>query len=246
MAAYVDGEVDQVEIFYNGYISPLTQEVTRETLLPLQQATILEGARTRTRTASEDERRPEQHALVEYEPDPEEILQRLVPDLRRDLDLPRAARVHRVRARRAHDRDAQRVRERRRPHQGPDPADEPRAPGGDHPGDHGSRRRRRRRSRNRRPNMEASTETSRTAEHRDRAQRRPDRGDPGRRDRGRLPRRAARDQLRDHRRARGPPRAEDDETSAATSSARCSSTSATTASARSPWTPPTASRAAPR
>ena len=41
MAAYVDGEVDRVEIFYNGYISPLTQEVTRETLLPLQQASIL-------------------------------------------------------------------------------------------------------------------------------------------------------------------------------------------------------------
>ena len=52
MAAYVDGDLDQVEIFYNGYISPLTQEVRRETLLPLQHATILEaerGART-TRT----------------------------------------------------------------------------------------------------------------------------------------------------------------------------------------------------
>ena len=44
MAAYVDGEVDQVEIFYNGYISPVTQLVRRETLLPLQQATVLEEA----------------------------------------------------------------------------------------------------------------------------------------------------------------------------------------------------------
>ena len=43
VAAYVDGEVDRVEIVYNRYVSPLTQEVTRETLLPLQQATILEG-----------------------------------------------------------------------------------------------------------------------------------------------------------------------------------------------------------
>ena len=42
MSAYVDGELDRVEIFYNGYISPLTQEVRRETLLPLQQASILE------------------------------------------------------------------------------------------------------------------------------------------------------------------------------------------------------------
>ena len=79
MAAYVDGEVDQVEIFYNGYISPLSQVIRRETLLPLQQATVLgRGARTRrSRTA---ERGAEPRALVEYEPDPEEILERLVPD----------------------------------------------------------------------------------------------------------------------------------------------------------------------
>jgi F-type H+-transporting ATPase subunit gamma len=76
MAAYVDGKVDEVEIFYNGYISPLTQEVRRETLLPLQQATILEAEDE----DEEDEARPEHRALVEYEPDPEEILQRLVPD----------------------------------------------------------------------------------------------------------------------------------------------------------------------
>src|SRR5438270_3244729 len=42
IAAYVDGEVDRVEIFYNGYVSALTQTVRRETLLPLQQATVLE------------------------------------------------------------------------------------------------------------------------------------------------------------------------------------------------------------
>jgi F-type H+-transporting ATPase subunit gamma len=74
MTAYVDGEVDQVEIIYNGYISPLTQEVTRETLLPLQHATILEAEED-----EEDEDRPEHRALVEYEPDPEEILKRLIP-----------------------------------------------------------------------------------------------------------------------------------------------------------------------
>jgi F-type H+-transporting ATPase subunit gamma len=75
MAAYVDGDVDQVDIVYNGYVSPLTQHVTRETLLPLQHATILE--------ADEDEDDGEEHpahsALVEYEPDPEEILKRLIP-----------------------------------------------------------------------------------------------------------------------------------------------------------------------
>ena len=77
MAAYVDGEIDQVEIFYNGYISPLNQEVRHETLLPLQQATILEAEEE---DEDDDEDRPEHRALVEYEPDPEEILQRLVPD----------------------------------------------------------------------------------------------------------------------------------------------------------------------
>jgi len=41
MTAYVDEKVDRVEIFYNGYISPLSQEVRRETLLPLQEASIL-------------------------------------------------------------------------------------------------------------------------------------------------------------------------------------------------------------
>ena len=47
MAAYVDGELDRVEIFYNHYISPLQQRVTQETLLPLQQASILEEGEER-------------------------------------------------------------------------------------------------------------------------------------------------------------------------------------------------------
>src|SRR3954454_8985089 len=78
MAAYIDGEVDRVEIFYNGYVSALTQEVRRETLLPLQQATILEGGE---HDVDKDDESSESdgghHALVEYEPDPAEILKRL-------------------------------------------------------------------------------------------------------------------------------------------------------------------------
>jgi len=78
MTAYVDGKIDRVEILYNGYVSPLVQEVRRETLLPLQEATILEE--------SDDDESGEEgegsghHALVEYEPGPEEILQQLIPD----------------------------------------------------------------------------------------------------------------------------------------------------------------------
>jgi F-type H+-transporting ATPase subunit gamma len=76
MAAYVDGEIDQLDIFYNGYISPLSQVIRRETLLPLQQASVLaddDGG------ASEDEK-DGLRTSFEYEPDPEEILRRLVPD----------------------------------------------------------------------------------------------------------------------------------------------------------------------
>jgi F-type H+-transporting ATPase subunit gamma len=77
-AAYVDEKVDRVEIFYNGYISPMKQEVRHETLLPLQQAEIFgeEGEH-------EDEERdedPHRRALWIYEPSAEEILARLVPD----------------------------------------------------------------------------------------------------------------------------------------------------------------------
>jgi F-type H+-transporting ATPase subunit gamma len=81
ITAYVDDNIDRVEIFYNGYISPLVQEVRRETLLPLQEATILEAEEEGE--DDDGDRRDDDsghHALVEYEPGPEEILQRLVPD----------------------------------------------------------------------------------------------------------------------------------------------------------------------
>jgi F-type H+-transporting ATPase subunit gamma len=83
MAAYVDGEVDRVEVIYNGYVSALTQKLTQEVLLPLQEATILGEDEDAGEAGGEDDEgeagRDGHHALVEYEPDPEEILQRLVP-----------------------------------------------------------------------------------------------------------------------------------------------------------------------
>jgi F-type H+-transporting ATPase subunit gamma len=79
ISAYVDGRCDRVDIVYNSYISPLTQEVTRETLLPLSRATLTEGEEgDRTDSATDAAKGPS--ALVEYEPGPEEILKRLVPD----------------------------------------------------------------------------------------------------------------------------------------------------------------------
>jgi F-type H+-transporting ATPase subunit gamma len=85
IAAYVDGKVDRVEMFYNGYISPLTQEVRREVLLPLQQADVL-GDDEEEEESSEQEKSGDgdgpdhSRALWIYEPDPEEILKRLAPD----------------------------------------------------------------------------------------------------------------------------------------------------------------------
>ena len=76
--AYVDGRVDRVELIYNRYVSPLTQTVTTEVLLPLSQA-IVGGDDEGERRAGEADDAGSKGA-VEYEPDPETILARLVPD----------------------------------------------------------------------------------------------------------------------------------------------------------------------
>ena len=80
-SAYIDGKVDRVEIFYNGYVSALNQEVRHETLLPIQQIEALVAA-DELEEGSPEKEGAEQHsrALWIYEPEPEEILQRLVPD----------------------------------------------------------------------------------------------------------------------------------------------------------------------
>jgi F-type H+-transporting ATPase subunit gamma len=83
VAAYVDDKVDRVEVFYNGYISPVNQEVRHETLLPLQQADVIEDDSS-DGEGSDPGRDEDEHihdrALWIYEPDAEEILARLVPD----------------------------------------------------------------------------------------------------------------------------------------------------------------------
>jgi F-type H+-transporting ATPase subunit gamma len=85
---YVDGEVDRVEILYNGYISPMTQEVRHETLLPLQKADVLgddededeEGGEATSGDEGDGDAPDHSRSLWIYEPDPEEILKRLAPD----------------------------------------------------------------------------------------------------------------------------------------------------------------------
>jgi F-type H+-transporting ATPase subunit gamma len=78
---YIDGQLDRVDMVYNSYISPLTQRVTHERLLPISHATIAggdEGSDAEADRAEREQQGP--RALVDYEPDPEEILKRLVPD----------------------------------------------------------------------------------------------------------------------------------------------------------------------
>lgn len=76
MAAYLDDEVDQVEVLYNAYGSAISQVVQRETLLPLQRATVLEAGADE----EEPDAQPERRVVPEYEPDPGDVLKRLVPD----------------------------------------------------------------------------------------------------------------------------------------------------------------------
>jgi len=76
---YEESNVDRVEMIYNHYVSAMTQEVQNDVLLPLQQIEHLvtdeEGEDTR-----EDPEETKRRGLWIYEPDPEEMLKRLVPD----------------------------------------------------------------------------------------------------------------------------------------------------------------------
>ena len=68
---FTDGEVDRVTLVYNTYVSPLTQRVTEQDVLPISRD-ILE--------TDEEERRDDvMRGDFIFEPEPEEILERLLP-----------------------------------------------------------------------------------------------------------------------------------------------------------------------
>jgi F-type H+-transporting ATPase subunit gamma len=69
---YIAAEVDRVVLVYNSFVSALVQRVTTTDLLPIPQE-VLEG---------EEQMTPREEALrgdFIYEPEPEEILERLLP-----------------------------------------------------------------------------------------------------------------------------------------------------------------------
>jgi F-type H+-transporting ATPase subunit gamma len=81
-ASYIDGDLDRVEVVFNRYISPLTQYVWRQTLLPLQEAEVF-GSGSEEEEPDEEEtdlEKAHKRALWVYEPEPEELLNRLIPD----------------------------------------------------------------------------------------------------------------------------------------------------------------------
>jgi F-type H+-transporting ATPase subunit gamma len=69
--AYVNKDVDRVVIVYNAFVSPLVQRVTVRDVLPIPQD-VLEGS-------GEDEEQTGGTPDFIYEPEPEEILARLLP-----------------------------------------------------------------------------------------------------------------------------------------------------------------------
>ena len=74
-AAYVDEELDRVELVYNRYVSPMTQYVRRQTLLPMQEAEVFgEGIPEPEEPADPDLAEAHEKAYWDYEPDPEKLL----------------------------------------------------------------------------------------------------------------------------------------------------------------------------
>jgi F-type H+-transporting ATPase subunit gamma len=74
-AAYVDEELDRVELVYNRYVSPLTQYVRRQTLLPMQQAEVFgEGIPEPEEPADPELAEAHEKAFWDYEPEPEQLL----------------------------------------------------------------------------------------------------------------------------------------------------------------------------
>jgi F-type H+-transporting ATPase subunit gamma len=75
VSAYVDEELDRVELVYNRYVSPLTQYVRRQTLLPLQEAEVYgEGIPEPEEPADPELAEAHEKAYWDYEPEPELLL----------------------------------------------------------------------------------------------------------------------------------------------------------------------------
>ena len=68
---YVEGEIDRVVVVYNHFVSPLVQRVTEQDVLPISEDVLERG--------EEDAHERALRGDFIYEPEPEEILKRLLP-----------------------------------------------------------------------------------------------------------------------------------------------------------------------
>jgi F-type H+-transporting ATPase subunit gamma len=75
---YTDEEVDRVVLVYNRYVSPLVQRVQATDLLPIPEH-VLHGGDDEAEAEGESEDAPRGRPDFIYEPEPEQILQRLLP-----------------------------------------------------------------------------------------------------------------------------------------------------------------------
>ena len=136
VTAYRDEELDRVELVYNRYVSPLTQYVRRQTLLPLQQAEVFgEGIPEEEEAARPRARRGPREGVLGLRARARAAAADAVRGVRGPVGLPGAARIVGLGAGRADDRDALGGRERAGHDRRPDPGDEPGAAGRDHAGD---------------------------------------------------------------------------------------------------------------
>ena len=80
-AAFRDGEVDKVDLVYNRYVSPLTQYVRRQTLLPMSAAEVF-GEGIPEEEGYSDEELAEAHGRSDmiHEPDAETLLPMLIEE----------------------------------------------------------------------------------------------------------------------------------------------------------------------
>jgi F-type H+-transporting ATPase subunit gamma len=80
-AAYRDEEVDKVDLVYNRYVSPLTQYVRRQTLLPMSEAEVFgEGIPEDEGYADEELAEAHRRSDMIHEPDAEILLPMLIEE----------------------------------------------------------------------------------------------------------------------------------------------------------------------